>query len=493
MEGFNFLSFLEAAYRRKWFVAAPVVLCTAAAAIVAVLLPSHYRSSTLILVEQQQVSTSYVTPTDATPFNQRLNTIRQQILSRPNLEKIIKNFDLYSGDGTQLAKEDAIARLVSKIEVKLIGERRAEDAFSISFSGTDPYTTMQVASTLASMFIEENLKRREQYAEGTTGFLSDELEQAKSELEKQEQAVRTFKEKYMGGLPQQLEANLRTLDRLQLELQSVKLDLKSAEDKKALLESPLNQTNTMSAAPGAPANPLVSELESRQRELAGLLSAYNENYPDVIITRRRIEELRQLLTSSSEGAQPAPQSNKVISAQVRNPEAYNNLLNAESQIKALKNRESDIRRQISMLERRVDATPANEQRFADLNRDYQISLNNYQSLLEKRLNARLAENLEKRQKGERFRIINPANLPERPYKPNRPLVVMAGAGIGAGIGFGLVFLLEFLNPAFKRPEDFEGVLDMDLLATVPAFDSLPEEGHSKGGFLKKVTKGKWAS
>lgn len=491
MEGFNFISFLEAAYRRKWLVAAPVVLCTAVAAIVAMLLPSHYMSTTLILVEQQQVPTSYVTPTDTTPFNQKLNTIRQQILSRPNLEKIIDEFNLYSSGSRKASKEGAIAQLVSNIEIKLVGERRAEEAFSVSFSGTDPYTTMQVTSTLASMFIEENLKRREQYAEGTTGFLSDELEQAKVELEKQEQAVRAFKERYMGGLPQQLEANLRTLDRLQLELQSVKLDLKNAEDRKAQLESQLNQTSSMSAVPGAPANPVVAELESKQRELSELLSSYNENYPDVIIAKRRIAELRQLLASQNAGTQGAAQSN-IISAQIRNPEAYNNLLTVESQIKTQKGREAEIRKQISLLERRVDTTPANEQRFADLNRDYQISLNNYQSLLEKRLNARLAENLEKRQKGERFRIIDPANLPEKPYKPKRSTVVLAGTGIGAGIGFAIIFLLEFMNPAFKRPEDFEGVLDMDLLATVPAFDSLPED-NQKGHFLKRVTKGKWAS
>lgn len=491
MEGFNLISFLEAALKRKWLILGLTVLCTAIAAVVAVLLPSHYKSSTLILVEQQQVPTSYVTPTDTTPFNQKLNTIRQQILSRPNLEKIIEKFDLYSKGDKKPAKEEAISKLVSNIEIKLVGERRAEDAFNISFSGTDPYTTMQVTSTLASMFIDENLKRREQYAEGTTGFLSDELEQAKSELEKQEQSVRAFKERYMGGLPQQLEANLRTLDRLQLELQSVKLDQKGAEDRKAQLEAQLSQSGSL-PVPGAPVNPLVAELEAKQRDLAELLSMYNENYPDVVITRRRIEELRGLLTSTKAGA-GASQPNGVISPQVRNPEAYNNLLATDSQIKALKLRETEIRKQINVLERRVDSTPANEQKFADLNRDYQISLNNYQSLLEKRLNARLAENLEKRQKGERFRIIDPANLPEKPYKPNRPVVVLAGAGIGAGIGLGIIFLLEFMNPAFKRPEDFEGVLDMDILAMVPAFDSLPGEESQKGQFLKKVTKGRWAS
>lgn len=498
MENFNAISFLEAAYRRKWLVIAPAALGTAIAAIVAWLMPSYYLSTTLILVEQQQVPTSYVTPTDVTPFNQRLNTIRQQILSRPNLERIINEFSLYQTSGglleraaskagidmsRPLSRESALNRLVSSLEIRLVGERRAEDAFSISYSGTDPYTTMQVTSALASMFINENLKRREMYAEGTSEFLSDELARAKSELEAQERAVRDFKERYMGGLPEQLDANLRTLDRLQLDLQAVRLEIKGAEDRKVQLETQLN--SPVGAVSGPQVNPLVVEMESLQRELTQLLSQYNENYPDVIIVRNRLKELGSLLASNRTGA-PETTSAVLPGPEIRNPEAYNNLVSVESQLRSLRTRERELNENIRALEKRVEDTPANEQRYTDLNRNYQISFANYQNLLEKSLNARLAENLEKRQKGERFRIIDPANLPEGPYKPKRGLIALAGTVIGAGLGFGVIFLLEFTSPAFRKPEEFEGLLDFQVIASIPAFEPDP---HAKKGRFGRVSGG----
>lgn len=491
MEKFNLISFLEAAYRRKWLVIALASLGTVVAALAAWLMPSYYLSKTLILVEQQQVSTSYVTPTDVTPFNQRLNTIRQQILSRPNLERIISEFGLYqTNDGLveraaaklgfdmarPISRENALFRLASSIEVNLLGERRAEDAFSISYSGTDPYTTMQVTSALASMFINENLKRREMYAEGTSEFLADELARAKSELEAQERAVREFKEKYMGGLPQQLEANLRTLDRLQLDLQAVRIEIKSAEDRKVQLETQFN--STVGAVSGPHVNPLVVEMEGLQRELTQLLSQYNENYPDVIIIRNRLKELGNLLASNRTGAAES-QAVELPGPEIRNPDAYNNLVSVESQLRSLRTRERELNENIRALERRVEETPANEQRFTDLNRNYQISFTNYQNLLEKSLNARLAENLEKRQKGERFRIIDPANLPEGPYKPKRSLVTFAGTAMGVALGFGIIFLLEHMSPVFRKPEEFEGLLEFQVLASIPAFQPEPNAGKGR--------------
>lgn len=492
MENFNIVSFLEAAYRRKWLVMAPAVLGTIIAALVAWLMPSYYSSTTLILVEQQQVPSSYVTPTDVTPFNQRLNTIRQQILSRPNLERIINEFNLYRTNdgllergaaklgidiGRPLSRESALNRLVSSLEIRLVGERRAEDAFSISYSGTDPYTTMQVTSALASMFINENLKRREMYAEGTSEFLSDELARAKSDLEAQERAVRDFKERYMGGLPEQLDANLRTLDRLQLELQAVRLEIKSGEDRKVQLEAQLS--SLVGGTSGAQVNPLAAEMESLQRELTQLLSQYNENYPDVIIIRNRLKELGTLFASNRTGA-AEDQAAQLPGPEIRNPEAYSNLMTFESQLRSLKMRERELNENIRALEKRVEETPANEQKFTDLNRNYQISFANYQNLLEKSLNARLAENLEKRQKGERFRIIDPANLPEWPYKPKRSIITLAGAVAGAGLGFGIIFLLEYMSPAFRKPDEFEGLLEFQVLASIPAFQ--PEPSEEKGKF-----------
>jgi len=485
----NLLEYLELIYKSKWLVIVPTLVFMALSIVIAMKLPNYYRSTTMILVEKQQIPESYVTPTDTTPFSQRLSTISQQILSRQNLENIINNFNLYKDEKSSpllsllsnlgikvkvnYSKEDLLEKMVKDIDVRVIGDRRAGDAFSISYSGTSPETTMQVTNNLASLFIQENLKSREQYAEGTSEFLSNELENAKSTLEAQERAVRKFKEKYNGSLPEQLDANLRTLDRLTGELQNLTIQKKNAEDRKAQLEAQLSRNGVV--APGMPANPLVEEIEALQRDLATLRVNYKDTYPDVITTKKRIAELKEQLAKSRERDQKN-QDTVEISYAERNPEAYSNLVSVKSQLEMIAHRETELKKQIRELETRVENTPASEQKFVDLRRDYDISLRNYQSLLEKKLQAKLAENLEKRQKGERFTIIDSANLPEKPYKPNKPAVAVTGTLMGMGLGLGIIFLMELKSPSFRKPEEIEETLHLKVLSTIPEFSSATQ-GH----------------
>ncbi|MEK7678895.1 MAG: Wzz/FepE/Etk N-terminal domain-containing protein, partial [Deltaproteobacteria bacterium] len=261
----NISGYIEVFLRRKWAFISLAVAGAAIGGVIAYTLPAYYMSSTLIIIEEQQVPAAYVTPTDVTTVAQRINVIKQHILSRTKLEEIIKNFNLYTGSkagslpwplsriipwgNDALAKDEAIDRMRKDIEFKVIGgdpsysggsqSQRRDAAFTISYIGRDPNTAMQVTNMLASLLIEENLQIREQYAEGTSEFLVSELEKSKKELSEQEAAIRRFKEARMGGLPEQLDANLRTLDRLQLELQSVSGTLKNAEDRKSLLEEQL--------------------------------------------------------------------------------------------------------------------------------------------------------------------------------------------------------------------------------------------------------------
>lgn len=486
----NILCYLSIIWRSKWIVISQVVLFTAIGVIVAWKMPSFYRSETLILVEKQQIPESYVTPTDRTPFSQRLSTISQQILSRQNIEKIVNDYQLYRGKSTSPfsrllgyfreerppSRDEIIERMTRDVEVRVIGGRSG-DAFSVSFIGTNPEVTMHVTNTLASLFIDENLKSREEYAEGTSDFISTELENARRELETQESALRGFKERNMGSLPQQLDANLRTLDRLQSELQSVKNEIRNSEDRRGVLEGQLGRNSV--TLPGMPANPLQTELEALQRDLAALLARYNENYPDVIITRKKIAEVRERLASG----RPEPSGAAAAAAQAEaNPQAYNELMLLKSRIETLNARSAEIRKQIQDYERRVETTPASEQRFIDLRRDYDISLANYQALLEKKMNAKLAENLEKRQKGERFRVINSANLPEKPFRPNKTAIVAAGGALGTGIGVGIILLMEFMSPSFRTRDELAEAIDMPILATVPAFAAAPPGKERKISF-----------
>ncbi|MBI5644318.1 MAG: hypothetical protein HY954_12690 [Deltaproteobacteria bacterium] len=471
----NIIDHLEIFYHRKWFFIIPLIAGAIIGLALAFKLPEYYSSTTLIVVEEQQVPEEYVTPSDKTPFAQRLNVISQQILSRTKLQQIIREFGLYEHQAPGLlskalkalkgepqdapARDEVIEAMRSDIEFKVIGDAPRQrggasntggNAFTITYSGRDPEVTMQVTNTIASLFIEENLKAREQYAEGTSEFLGNELERAKEELEQQEQKLKGFKELNMGSLPEQLDANLRTLDRLQMELQNVAAGIRTNEDRKVFLEQELKRS------PAAALPPVSAELERLRGELALLLSMFKENYPDVVIIKKRIKELESM---------PAPASSEAGNA--GKPVVTGELSAVGSELSNLRQREVQIRKQIADFEKRVESTPSSEQKQADLLRDHKISLDNYQALLGKKLNARLSENLEKRQKGARFKVIDPANIPESPTKPNKPLVAFLGLFGGAVAGAGLVLIFEFINPAFRKPEDFDGVFTQPVLTTIP--------------------------
>lgn len=494
-------------YRRKWMLIIPVFIGITLASLVAYLLPSYYRSTTLILVEAQQIPEAYVKSTNMSPIEEQLNTIKQQVMSRTKLEEIIDSLNLYKEDSNKKrwnrllkiigieqigisTKEDKVEMMRKDVEVNIIDNTIGRtkkgggaDAFSISYTSTDPKIAMHVTSNLASFFIDENLKIREQYSEGTSEFLSSELEKAKQDLEEQEKKIKDFKEKNIGVLPEQLEANLRTLDRLQMELQNTQSTLKNAEDKKLFLEGQIGNITSLEVSEK---RLLEDELLKLKSELSSLLTIYKETFPDVVTLKGRISEIEQQLANVKETADE--KTEVVVKEQGRNvTNLHGDLAAVKSQIATLQTREIEIRKQINNYEKRVETIPSNEQRLADLRRNYDISLENYKSLLNKKLNARLAENLEKRQKGEKFRIIDPANLPEKPFKPNRMKIVLLGTIIGLGMGIGLVYFTGFMNPAFQKSEDFAGVLTPPVLATIPMYSL--KHSEKKSGKRLKVIKG----
>ena len=459
--------FLETLRRHKWLIALIVLPGLALTLLYTFSLPPVYRSTTVILVEQQKVPEAYVRPTVSTTIKDLLKTISQQIMSRTNLEKIVNQYDLYSNQPCVLdrvlglvgidhqhnetLKEDMVRNMREDIEVKVSGK----DAFTVSYSGYDPTTVMWVTNTLASYFIEENLRVREEYAEGTSFFLASELERARDELESQEKALRGFKEAHMGSLPEQLDANLRTLDRLQIDLQDVNLALRDAESQRFLLNE------NRGGSPNSQ-NALETELLELRGELKTLRTRYTESYPDVKIVKDRIRDIESILSSRRSDEETA----EVAARQSQSdPEVH--ILN--SRIALLEKRHRKIRGEIESFEKRVEEIPGTEQKLAGLLRDYEICQLNYQSLLDKKLNARLSENLEKLQKGDRFRVIDSANLAETPYKPNRQKIFLIGAVISLFIGIAVIYLIDILRPVIYREEDLLDITDIPVLGSIPSW------------------------
>jgi polysaccharide biosynthesis transport protein len=472
--------------RRKWLVIGSILAGIVVASALCLVLPKSYRSSTLIVIENQKIPDDYVKGIGGASVEERLTLIQQQVMSRTLLSRIIEEFKLYEGKLDQEVLESSIEKMRKAIKVETVGtigaRGKSVETITISFLNKDPMTAMNVTAKLASLFIEENLKVREQLVTGVATFLEQELHDAKQALEAQEQAISQYKSKHTGLLPEQMEANLRSLDRLQTDLNATDELIRSVTDKVSLVEKSIKEYEAGGTAQGAsgttatsPAgmDPLIGRLRELERNLTTLLAAnYTETYPDIVEARQEIKSVKTQLASKY--GNPAQEMDgdaaKTFDPYLRELLKQRNELRVE--LSSVKDRRRRLAEHLKEFEYRVEQTPSREQDMMILKRDYENMQKNYQALLDKRLNAHVAENLEKRQKGEQFRVLDPANLPQKLDSPNRLLIMVLGLLGGCGLGVGFAIGLNQLNPMFSRREDVERLPGIRVLAAIPNFHSM---------------------
>ena len=386
-------------------------------------------------------------------------------------------------DQQNMFMEDKVDLMREWISVDLIREERRRgpaDAFSISFRGTDPDLVMRITSSLASYFIEENIRVREEQASGTSDFLDDELGYTRLKLEKQEQTLKEYRARYMGGLPEQLQTNLRILEGLQLQLNIKSEALRYAKNNLLLLEKQIEETAIIAGANAESASSVIQDvrsenqikLEQLENQLTELELNYTLRHPDIIRLKKQIEDFTAKIAAETEGApeKPAPQ---VIRSSGQNrlmEERSRQLLEREDLKLQIAGLESEIKKnegQMLHYQRMVEDTPKREQELISLNRDYQNIKVSYDSLLSRKLESDIAVNMEKKQKGEQFRILDPAKFPEKPSEPNMKKLFVMVLAAGLGIGASLIFLLEHMDTSFRKPENVEAALGVPVLCTIP--------------------------
>ena len=449
---------IDTLIRRRWILIIPLMLALAIGSYLAVTLPKIYEAETLILVEPQRVPTNYVQSVVSSEVEERINTLSQQILSRTNLEKIIGQFNLYAGpEFEDMFTEDKVNALRKNITVQTTQSRRETNAFSITYRGKDPQTVMDVTNTLATYFIDENLKVREAQAIGTSDFLEAELVSMRRRLEEQERALEAYRTSNMGELPEQLETNLRILDRLQEQLTERQEGLRDARSRLAMLRNQASAgllTDPAAAGDTGPREPNPLDPDALQAELARLQSRYTDKHPDIIKIKQQLKDLETNGTTSAAEA-PAARREPVQITDVR---------------REIENTAADIGRiqsEIMTYERRVESTPKREQELMALQRDYENLQESYSSLLNRKLEADISVNMERKQKGEQFRVLDQARLPKRPVEPNMQMLFLITIAAGIGIGGGIIFLLEYMNAGFRSPKEVELTLDLPMIALLP--------------------------
>jgi len=478
-EAFKPEYYVELALKHRWLIIIPFCLAMIVGIALVFMLPRTYEASTLILVRPQRVPEKYVSSIVSTDIESRINTISQQIMSRTNLEKVINQFNLFSDPGQEnMFMEDKIANLRKRIDIKVETpqNRRNQnaDAFSISFTGEDPGQVMRVTNGLATFFIDENLKVREAQAVSTGDFLDDELEAMRGRLVVVENRLEDYRKTNMGALPEQLETNLRMLDRLQSQLNDKTAALHDENARIASLENQIEANRQILAESGASVTEGgdTVDIEQLRAQLASLQSSYTDNHPDVIRLKAKIAELEKKNQNDESKTSPrmprrVSRDPAVLMIQKSLDEQTRQLSESKLAVKNLGMEISKINGQIRDYQQRVEQTPKHEQELLTLQRDYKNIQESYNSLLNRKLEAEIAVNMEKKQKGEQFSIIDPARLPEKPVSPNMRRLFLLVLAAGLGCGAGLVMLLDFFDTSLRKPEYFEDDLGIPVLATVP--------------------------
>jgi uncharacterized protein involved in exopolysaccharide biosynthesis len=495
--------------------------------IVAFVWPPTYRSMATILIEEQEVPPELIRSTVTSYAAQRIQTINQRVMTRANLSQIIEKYDLYRDKRRSDTTEEILERMRKDVKVEMINAdvldprtgqpRPATIAFTLAFDGESAEITQKVASEITSLYLNENLKNRTEKANETFSFLSDEANKLREHISELETQMATFKEQNAGRLPELNGLNMQVRDRIEAEMRDVDNQSRTLDDRKFYLEGQLAQINPLSSSMAGDGSQVildpVSQLKSLRSEYISVISKYSSEHPDVVRLRRQIEGLEKQTGSVNSSTEQAKQLSasrtelastrekysadhpdvirltKVVAAQEEalkkkpmtpeseaakdkpdNP-AYltmqAQLEGVKSQIQSLIIQRSTLKAKLNDIEKRLQQTPEVERKYMVLLRDYESSSRRYQEIISKRNEASVGQELEKERKAEKFVLIDPPQLPEKPIIPNRPAIVILGLLLSLGGGVGYAVVLDSMDKSIRGVRGMLAILDSPPLSVIP--------------------------
>jgi len=471
--------YLDILKRRKWSLILPFLIITMVAGVVAVMLPSIYLSQATILIEEQEIPQDFVMTTVTSYAEQRMQQLNQRIMSFSRLVEIIDRFSLYSELKDKKTTEEIVAKMkkdtsMMPVSAEIIDRRTGKPAtatiaFTLSYEGEVPAKVQQVANVITSFYLSENLQVRERQAQETSEFLESELDKIRTELAQLDSRIAGFKQQHLNELPEMLPANVRSLDDMKRSLEVAKERLSSLREREQYLG-----TSLVGIKPHI--EDLDQKVTTRNRldelkvQLVHLTKRFSEEYPDVKKTRAEIAELEQQLEeeeANKEVKKGSPDNPTYISVS-------SSLVNARAEIALLQNQIAELNLSIAEYERRIAATPRVEEEYSALVMARNSTLLKYNDLMAKHMEARVAQGLEKEQKGERFTLIEPPRLPEKPFKPNRLAIMLIGVVLGIGAGVGWAALREFSDDAVRSAGHLAYATKFPVLAGIPEIHT-PED------------------
>ncbi len=509
--------------RRKWWLILPSALAIVISGLIALLLPNIYRSTATIHIESQQIPQDLVSSTVTSYVEQRIQAITQEVKSRSKILSLVEKYDLVPDKRKRLTTEDLVDEVRGRITVEPINAEIFKEsrnpvlltiAFSLSYEDRHPKKAQLVTTEVASYYMEKNLESRERHARGTTDFLREQLDQVKAEIDVLEKKRAQYRERHLEALPEFTSLNMQKLEKLNADIGSLNMQIRSLEEQRASLRSRLamldpyagGSTRVMSQEERlqqarleraelisrySEKHPLVQgktreielleeqveghrelarlqeRLKELQIELADQKSRYTDKHPRVKGTMREIDEVKERLATLQEST-GRPASDEAD--QASNP-AYvtlrSDLDKIEVSLASLKTERSRLEAQSKAVYDKLHAMPQVAIQYNELSTDYEIAKAHYNEIQQKLMAAQVSQGMEEERLGETFEIVEPAFLPERPYRPNRLAILLIGLVLGVGVSVGLASLREYTDTEIHDTKTLERISGLPVLSAIP--------------------------
>ena len=466
--------YMEISKRRLPLMAAIAVLIFVIAAVVAVALPPLYQSKATILVESQQIPSDLVKSTITGYAEERIEVLRQQVMTRDNLLDIINKFGLFKTKSQQASPTDLVEKLRGRVAVEKVdtalsarsSSKNSAIAFSITYEDKNPSTAQKVTEELVNLFLNKNVTTRTQRAEDTTIFLSDQAKDLDRQVTSTERKIAAYKAQYKDSLPENLGLNRSSLEQAQRDLEDAQRTERSLQQQITYLR--LGSQSLGSANPSGGGDESLPALKAR---LSSMLGTYGSAHPDVIALKRRIAAIEARPAPSQEEKDAVSNAADIKAlADSGDPNAIRlaaQLASNEAELEDIKNTKIKLRARITDLQHRIEQTPQVEQGLLQMQRDYDNALVKYREIKSKELEAQVAQNLEEEQKAERFTMLERPIAPDRPTKPNRVKIILLGFMLSLAGGAGSGVLAESIDRKIRGRRTLERLLGEPLLGTVP--------------------------
>lgn len=474
--------FVAVIQRRKYWILVPSTVVIVIAVLLAPLVPRTYMSTTTIMIQPQTVPTAYVRPITTSDMTNRIHTIQLEVMSSPEVVQIINSMNLYP----DLRKDGKMNRAISAMDhdITIAAAPDSSDgrggvgAFTISYEGRSPQEAQRITRAIANLYIRENVRESHQQAQGTAAFLSAQVAEAGQQLAAQQAKIEAFKEAHLNSLPEQSAINQKMTSDLEAELQANTVALDQDQQQRVYLESVLNVSSNGSPADVAALqpSPLQEELAGLQAQLHADLLKYTPQHPDVIRLKHDIAVLEAQIRHTPKSA---VRSSIVGLPQAAGPSQTDllrgQLVGLNADVKARRNRQVQLQQKIDQLQGGLGALPAVQTEYAALDSKYQQMQKDYDTLIEKQQEAAMGEALDRKAASEQLVVIEPANLPTGPYRPNPILLYMGAVLLGLLVGFFCALIVELRDDTMHSSAEVAAYLKLPIIVDLPKCPPFSQE------------------